>query len=648
MLRRLAVAVVVLSAVPSLFAFTNTQNFHPPTPEEQAMKTAPLAPGAPAAILSWVRVDDDRNSVTFEYLRIKVFSDEGKKYGDVELAYYPSYPVRERITDLSARTIAPDGTIVPFDGKVYDKVLFKTGRRNVRAKTFTLANVQPGSILEYRFARRWSQDLLIDTTWSVQRDVPLLHAEFRLAPYNSHGLYGTYFTYVGLPKGKAPEPIGPDYHLEIDNMPALPKEAYAPPEKQVAARVNFYYTDRKIVADQFWSVEAKNWSKKIEDFIGRSAGPARTAMASEFQSIADPNEKLEKIYKRVQSLRNYSFEEEKTDQEIARNDIGPAKNVEEVLTRKAGYSDEINRTFVALARSAGFEAFAARVAPRDENFFSQTIPDATQMSDEVAVVTIGGQPLFFDPGTPYAPFGIVSWEKTNVPAIVVGPGVPPQWRDVPQPPPQSAVIRRNADLKLDGDTLAGTATVSFIGQEALVRRVRALTQSEQEQKDAIEKEVKEWLPDGSSLKLTELTGVKAIDVPLVATFDLTLPTVVSHAGSRVLLPPSIFAVSQPNPFASTTRLSPLYFEYPRSEDDRVKIALPAGMQASAMPPATLDNGAFSYTNALEQDGHSFTYKRHFAASRLLIEQKYYNSVREFFSTMATADQKQLVLTAEAH
>jgi hypothetical protein len=649
MFRRLTFAVVVvLFAVPSLFAFSRAQDFHPATAEEQAMKTAPLAPGAPAAILSLVRIDNDRDSVSFEYVRIKVFSDEGKKYGDVELPYYPNYPVHGRITEIAARTIRPDGTIAPFSGKVYDKVLYKTGRRSVRAKTFSLADVQPGSILEYRFARRWAQDLLIDTNWSVQRDIPIVHAELHLMPYNTHGQYSTYFTYVGLPNGKKPEPVGPEYQLQLDNMPALPKEAFAPPENQVAARVNFYYTDRTVVADQFWNVEALNWAKKIENFIGRSPGPARTAMAAEFASIESPMERLQKIYTRVQSLRNYSFEEEKTDQEIARNDIHAAKNVEQVLTNKAGYSDEINRAFVALARSAGLDASAARVAPRDENFFSQSIPDATQMSDEIAVVTIGGQPLYFDPGTPYAPFGIVSWEKTNVPAIVVPQAGPPKWRDVPQTPPQSAVVRRNAQLKLDGDALTGTATISFVGEEALVRRVRALTQSEQEQKDSIEKEVKEWLPDGSSVKLTELTGMKSADVPVVATFDLALPAVVSRAGSRALLPPSIFAASQPNPFAPATRVSAIYFEYPRSEEDQVKVVLPAGMRASALPPARLDAGAFSYTNELQQEGSAVTYKRHFATSTLLIEPKYYNAVREFFSAMATADQKQLVLTPEAH
>src|SRR5207245_2297562 len=117
--------------------------------EELAMKSLPSAPGAPAAVLEWIRYDDHPAASTSVYVRIKVFAEEGRQYADVEVPYPSAYPAYGYVAGIEGRTTHADGTIVPFDGKVYDKLLLKKGGTSWRAKTFTLADVQPGSILEY-------------------------------------------------------------------------------------------------------------------------------------------------------------------------------------------------------------------------------------------------------------------------------------------------------------------------------------------------------------------------------------------------------------------------------------------------------------------------------------------------------------------
>jgi len=76
---------VVLSAVVSLFFSTTafaryhkTQEFRAATPGELKMTSVEGAPGAAAAILDWVRIDNDPDATTAEYFRIKIFSEEGK------------------------------------------------------------------------------------------------------------------------------------------------------------------------------------------------------------------------------------------------------------------------------------------------------------------------------------------------------------------------------------------------------------------------------------------------------------------------------------------------------------------------------------------------------------------------------------------
>jgi hypothetical protein len=644
MSRRFALVLCLLTSTAAFAGgFSKSQDFRAATPEELAMKSLSSAPGSAAAVLDWVEVDDDKTSSSTEYVRLKIFTDEGKKYGDVEISYVPTHPVYGRVGDISARTIRPDGTIVPFDGKVYDKIIYKAGGRALRAKTFSLADVQPGSILEYRYQRYWATYVLFDTLWILQRDIPVAHLKMSLKPYSDE--FSTFFVFVGLPEGKKPETANGAYQLELANVAPVPDEPFSPPDEVMTAHVKFYYTRSTVEPKRFWDSEAAVQRKQIEAFLGKSQS-ARVIGQQLTSGVKDSVEKLKSVYAKVQSMRNYSFEPEKSNQEVKKEDITESRNADEVLRKQAGFRDEINRLFVAMVRGAGLPADVVRVAARDTSFFSREIPDAQQVSGEITVVNVEGKPLYLDPGTPHAPFGTVSWEKTSVPAFQVSHD-DVKWIEVPGSAPAEALTKRTAALKLNGDTLEGTMTVTFHGQEALTRRVRHAGDDEAARKKAFEDEVKGWFAAGASLKAVSFAGLSTFAEPLTATFEVSLP-VASRAGSRVVVPLSVFAAVQANPFTAAKRTNPLYFPYAYRVEDEVKLTMPDGLSvATAPPPAKVDAGPFTYDNEVKVNGSELTYRRALNVDALLIDQKYYNTVRNFFSAVTTADQKPLVLTQKA-
>lgn len=641
----LALLVCAVAAPLHAAGYSKAFDFRAATPEELAMKEVAFAPGAPAVVLDWARSDDDTIGLTTEYYRIKVFTEEGKKYGDVEASYYPAYPLYGRISEIEARTIQPDGKIVPFTGKVYDKVLYKSGRNALRAKTFSIQDIQPGSIIEYRYTRRWDQNVLLDTTWAIQRDIPVMRARFTIRTYTPKLAPGftNLFTFSGLPGDKPLEKVGDQWVLEVKNVPAFVRESFAPPEDELKPHVNFYYTTSRVKPEMFWSVQADTFAKSISSFIGKGA----TSQAQQWTGgVTDPLEKLKKIYAQIQSMRNLSFEVEKSEKELAKQSIKEAKNANDVLSNRAGYRDELNRAFVAVARAAGLEANAMRVAPRDEGFFSDKIPDGNQMSGEIVVVTLDGKPLFLDPGTPHAPFGTVSWEKTNVPAILVGNDGKPQWMKVPGTTPADALTRRKADLKMNGETLEGKVVATYTGQEALVRRLRNIGEDEAARRKSLEDEARGWFAEGTTVALESVTGDASADDALVATFNVTMPNAISRAGSRVVVPISIFAANDKNPFAPATRTHPIYYDYPRAEEDEVHLTLGNGLSiVTVPPPQKLNAGALKYTSEAKATGSDITFKRTMSVDTMLVDLKYYGALRNFYTAMVTADQKPVVLSA---
>jgi hypothetical protein len=630
----IAVSLCLLVAANAFAGFSQDQDFRPATPEELALKDVAYAPGAAAVILDWVEVDDDPHSISSEYYRIKILTDEGKKYADVEIPYVASYPTNARVTDISVRTIQPDGRIVPFDGRIYDKIVFKAGGVRLRAKTFSLPDVQTGSILEYRYQRRWAMHTLINTLWNVQREIPVLRARMSLTPYKS-AEFSSYFTYFNLPPGKAPELSKRfTYDLELTNVPVFQSEELAPPEESLKSRVVFYYTLSRVDPSKFWIAQSAEWNRIIENFLGR----VDPSIVQPFRG-KDPMETLQNIYAKVQTFRNLSFEDE-TDADLR-------KNAAKVIAAAEGYRSEINRAFVAMARAAGIEASVVRVASRDRFFFAANIPDAEQLDGEIAMAKIGDETHYFDPGTPTAPFGIVSWEKSNVPGLRIAKGAPAEFSTVATQKPDQAVLRRSADLRLNGDVLEGSVTATFLGQEALRRRLRTFGDDEATRTKDLEDEAKGWFPDGATVTLDQVTGATTWAEPLVATFDVTLPNLVSGAGSRTVLPISVFAAEAKNPFSSATRTHPVYVPFPRREVDDVKVTLPETLSlADVPPPAELKGGVLLYANEVKRNGNVVTFTRNMSIETMLVDPQYYRALRNFYSAMVAADQKPLVLVSK--
>src|SRR5208282_3563955 len=88
------------------------------TPEELKLEDNPAAPGAAAMILYYAVDTDNTNSSETQSLRIKVFREEGRKYANVEIPYYDK---ANRVEEIRARTIGPDGKVTEFADQIYDR-----------------------------------------------------------------------------------------------------------------------------------------------------------------------------------------------------------------------------------------------------------------------------------------------------------------------------------------------------------------------------------------------------------------------------------------------------------------------------------------------------------------------------------------------
>ncbi|HEY4580630.1 MAG TPA: DUF3857 domain-containing protein, partial [Candidatus Acidoferrales bacterium] len=611
----------------------------PITPEDLSLKEVSGAPGAHAVVLHRERLTDDVESYETNYYRIKIFTEEGKKHGDVEILYLKD---SESVKDIKARTIRPDGSVVDFDGKIFDKTVVKTRGVKYYAKAFTLPEVQAGSIIEYKYRMLRDTSRLYSPYWPLQSELFARRVKFSFRPV-LRGLAIQWASML-LPAGNQPKSKGDWISLEIENLPAFEEEEYMPPERELRMRVEFFYA-RQIEKDTeaFWKKQGQELRDYVEDFIGKRGGIAN-AEKEITAGAASPEEKLQKIYARVQQVRNLSYERVRSEKEIKKEKLRDNNHIEDVWKNGYGYRREIARLFVGLARAAGFTASIVHVAERDDHFFHKQLQDEYQLDAEVALVRVDNRDRFFDPGMPNCPFGLLAWQKTEV------PGFKPDkdggtWITTPAPASKEAMTERKAMLKLTEDgTLQGKVEFIFTGLQAIRQRRDAMEKDEAQRRKDMEDELKNRLPSNATVKLENVVGLEGSDVALKVEYSVEIPGYAAATGRRLLLPTSVFHLGKVHPFLHAKRKYPIYFSYPFQDVDDITIELPANYRVENLPPGRrAGSNVMKFEVVRESQGSKLHVRRNLALDAYYFPTDYYPSLRQFYDAVRAGDEEQAVL-----
>lgn len=610
------------------------------------MTREPLAPGA-TAILLYRQVDrDDTGPSESNYERIKVLTEEGRKFADVEI---PFDKKTEGVRAIHARTIRPDGSIVNFTGTIYEKPIVQARGVKLLAKTFTMPDVQVGSIIEYRYQHDYAIGYVFNSHWILSQDLFTKHAKFSLSPYRGYNM--RYGWPLGLPPDTAPpKDDNGRIRLETRNVPAFVTEEYMPPENELRLRVDFIYlTDPYLTPDKdpkaFWKKYGKRAYSAFDDFVDKPR--AMTEALAQIVAPGDsPEVKLRKIYERTQRLRNTSFERQKSAQEAERENLKSAKNVEDVWKRGYGDGNQIAWLFLALARAAGIAADPVIVSTRDIHFFNANIMNPNDLNSNVVVVTLDGKEMYMDPGTVLVPFGMLPWSETAVTGLRLDKAGG-AWILTPAPGSQDSRIERKARLKLTSSgTLEGKVTVTYTGHEALWRRQEERYEDDADRKQFLENQIQADIPAGIVVELSNRPDWDSASETLVAEYDLKVPGWAAGAGQRALLPVGLFSATEKRSFQHAARIHPLYFSFPYRRADDVSIELPPNWQVNSVPkPSSENHKSLTYSISAEGGNGTLVVKRDLTVEMLLVNVKYYEAVLDFFQIVRAGDEGQVILLA---
>ena len=143
---------------------------------------------------------------------------------------------------------------------------------------------------------------------------------------------------------------------------------------------------------------------------------------------------MQKIYARVQQMRNTSYEVQKTEQEEKREKEKNTNNAADVWKQGHGSGTQLTWLYFALLRAAGFEAYGIMVSDRAHYFFNQKSQDSSRLNANLVLIKLNGKDIYCDPGALFAPFGLLPWAETGVLGLRLdkdgGPGYALRFRRV--------------------------------------------------------------------------------------------------------------------------------------------------------------------------------------------------------------------------
>jgi hypothetical protein len=698
-------SLLLVSAVP----LVARAQFQPPSQDELKMTSDPKAPGAAAVVLYREETEDDPHNYRSVYCRIKVLTEKGKDAATVPIRYprtlvykatgdnssfasttpgagvnnyfdppslmhtgedmpydVDTFASRVDVAALEARTIHPDGTIIPLKGSPSEILKTVKGANKRNELVFTLPDVQVGSILEYRYQLRYDRyssapDWQIQQPWFVHKAHYVFLPTDQFLPDRTSGgegstsnsqLMGPHDSVLSdirsttiLPAGKSltQDAMG-RYVLDLIDIPPIPQEPFGPPLAEKIYQVDFYYT-YTLVQKDFWQKEMQLWNKDLDHYIG-SSNEIKSTVAEVCSPSDTPLDKAKKLYALVQKFDNIDFSSAVPPP--AAGDTIPEGHVESVFAKKSGTSNEMVFLYLAFLRAAGVNARPERIASRDLHTFSPQILSTSQLDAVVIAVNIDGKEILVDPGESMAPFQTLHWAHTGAGGIALDGNGKVEIITTPLSVVTDNQVVRLGKIDLTGQGQAsGTIKIAFTGQEALQWRQLALHTSPDDIKVQLDRNLAAQVPAGVQAHLDHFANLDNPNAQLTAIVQIS-GSLASPAGNRISMPRLLFDSRETDPFpADASRTLPIDMHYAAEELEQISYQIPAGFTLEGTPQETKfnwENNA-SYTVRSKVDANSITTARVLVHGFTMLDPSEYSGLRDFYQKAITADQQQLVFNA---
>lgn len=594
--------------------------------------------------------DQSFNIVEDRHKRIKIFNDNGKDAANIRITYH-SFNHAEYITGVQAETInLTDGKqeITKLDKKqIFTQVVDKY----TSAIVFSMPNVKPGSIIEYKYSWNSTEWLNIPAWYFQSTKAPVRYSE--LCTHIPEYFYFSRQTHTLFPfainETKAESSVigsGPDavsYNIDVKrlamvNVPSLPDEFFMRSSYDNLESISFHLTSFRPPYG-FVNNISDTWAKvggelADDDDFGKQLKRKLTgedAIIAAAKALKTDDEKIAYIFNTVKNTMKWNGDDE----------WYTLDGTSEAWNKKTGNSTEINLALYHLLKKSGVAALPMVVSTRNNGRVRITCTSLSQFNRAVVYIPVDSTKRYIlDATGKYNMYNETPYELLNSTGLYLNMEQKSYnllFIDKADPVRQSVYI--DAEIKPDGK-LTGTAQLSSFSYNRIQGIDKYKTDGEKKYIDYLR-------DDDNNLKISALKmeNMDTDTLPLIQDINFNLDLTGSD-DNYIYFIPNLFTSLHANPFISENRNTDIDFGYRHNLAINGVYTVPAGYKIDALPKSlsmTMPDHSITFRRMVAQQDGKIAVRYNISYQKSIYFKENYADFHEFFKKMYEMLNEQIVL-----
>lgn len=603
-----------------------------------------------------------------EYYRIRILSEKGREWADVDL------PLKTEGLDIKfikGRSIQRDGTVVELQSdNIFTKDVVKVEGAKFTQVMFSMPGVTNDCIIEYVINYQmegaflgWSSTEGTDLGWIAQKDIAVKHGEYHWIPakfeldqrvidfYDKFGaaldfktpnyLWMNFLSAPRITKLPSPE-LAEEVVFEADDIPPFRGEPFSDPEASLRARVITYHgSDARSIT--YWGEFASfyagfvGWFCKEDDRVEE--------VARQFEDMPKSWEKVTAAYKWLQdNITNLNYSDLVEINDKGEKKYREPKKIEcanDVIKYGYGRRDDINIVFVDMLYHMDVLGMLCLARDRTQDLFMESLKYPQFDNSLVAVGMKAGSYRFYSPGHAMNPPGAVPQPLEGVRILICGSD--DYFATTSFSASDDNTTITSCNYVFDDDLrVKGKMDCRMTGHDARNLRLAVVNKEEKNYAQLLQDELGELAPNAKldSLSWTHLSDLESpLGLACVARYSR-----LDETANRVMLKPCDYLLQFDNPFFTDQRRYSIWLPYAHERRESAQFEIPEGWTVEAMPRDSLFKSPVGSCGILFTTfGNTVTVQRTFILNSPFWQAKNYSAVRDLFQTAADLDNLVVIL-----
>jgi hypothetical protein len=573
------------------------------------------------------------------HVRMKILRTAGAtEIGDVNVYYQEG----DRIKDLKAQTINPNGTVTKVAGKdIFEKVVGEW-----KVKTFSFPATDSGCIVEYTY-RNLNERFGYLEPWDFQSDIYTCVSRLALTLYPGF-TYSSSHSNVPVAERDpvVTEVLAPgDFYTKLKsfawertNILPVIDEPYMGAERDYYSSMHYQLVSYKSPTTGMIYSFIKDWKdlgvefdKFLQDYT--SGAKLKPILEQLHVETMTPLEKTKALYKYVTA--NFAVKDEPGGGWFNHDKLG------EMVKEASGAANEKNVLLIELLKAAGVKSWPVLISTRDQRRFNPEVFHLRQFNRIICYTQIDDSSgIYMDATTKYCPFGMLP------PNCLVEGGFLIDGK-------QSLLVRI---LTTEHRTYRLDVTHMFIDSLGAARcsslctftGYAASNYGRWSEQQTLEDFVDDYFLD----KVSENTSVvsQSFTVDSSGRFEIsmvyTVPDYARALDNNLVVTPVSYRFRE-NPFEREKRFYPIDFDFPQTYHNMVVIHSDRPISSATLPQTVTSSApGISFKRSAQFADGTVMLDAKLTITKALIEPELYPQVKKLYDDVAHASHDEVILQIE--